>query len=177
MNIVIREARPEDAEQTIAYVRRLSSEPGVSIIMGPGEFDTTVAKQQQFLRDCAAADNSVYLVAEADGQIVGMLNCRGGRRRAVRHTATLGMSVAKEWRNQGIGGKLLARAIEWAKASGVVTRIELHVYTRNKAAIHLYEKVGFEVEGRLRRRVYRDGEYHDNLAMALLLPESEKPGS
>jgi ribosomal protein S18 acetylase RimI-like enzyme len=169
MDVILRQALPEDAEQTIAHVRRLSSEPGVSIIIGPGEFDTTVAQQRQFLRDCAAADNHVYLVAEADGQIVGVLICRGGRRRAMRHTATLSMSVAQEWRNQGIGSKLLARAIEWARATGIVTRIELHVYARNEAAIHLYKKYGFEVEGRLRRRVYRDGEYHDNLAMALLL--------
>jgi putative acetyltransferase len=169
MNIVIREARPEDAEKTIAHVRRLGSEPGVSIIIGPGEFDTTVAQQQEFLRHCAAADNHVYLVAEVEGQIVGILICRGGRRRAMRHTATLSMSVAHEWRNQGIGSKLLARAVEWARDTSVVTRIELHVYTRNEAAIHLYKKYGFEVEGRLRCRVYRDGEYHDNLAMALLL--------
>ena len=38
-----------------------------------------------------------------------------------------------------------------------------------EASRAFYEKFGFEVEGRLRRAVYRDREYHDNLVMALLL--------
>ena len=168
MDVIVRQARPEDAEQVIALVQRITSEPGISVLTGPGEFDMTVEQEQQFFRDCAAADNQVYLVAEVEGRIVGLLTCQGGKRQAVRHAATLGMSVAKEWRNQGVGSKLMARAVEWARDTGVVTRIELRVFTRNVAAIHLYEKFGFEVEGRLRRAVYRDGEYHDNLVMGLL---------
>jgi putative acetyltransferase len=169
MDVIVREARSEDAEQVIALVQRITSEPGISVLTGPGEFTMTVEQEQQFFADCAAADNALYLVAEVEGQIVGLLNCRGGKRRAERHAATLGVSIAREWRNQGVGSKLMARAIEWAKSTGIVTRIELHVFTRNAAAIHLYEKYGFEVEGRLRRAAYRDGEYQDNLVMALLL--------
>jgi putative acetyltransferase len=168
MDVIVREARSEDAEQVIALVQRITSEPGISVLTGPGEFTMTVEQEQQFFADCAAADNAVYLVAEVEGQIVGLLNCRGGKRRAERHAATLGISVAREWRNQGVGSKLMARAIEWARSTGIVTRIELHVFTRNVAAIHLYEKYGFEVEGRLRRAAYRDGEYQDNLVMALI---------
>jgi RimJ/RimL family protein N-acetyltransferase len=77
--------------------------------------------------------------------------------------------VAREWRGQGIGRRLLERAIEWARGSGVVTRIELHVFTRNEGAIRLYERCGFAVEGTRRRSVRRDGEYLDDLVMALLL--------
>jgi len=169
MDITIRQARPEDAEQVIALVHRITSEPGISVLTGPGEFALTVEQEQQFFADCAAADNALYLVAEVEGQIVGLLSCRGGKRRAERHAATLGISVAREWRNQGVGSKLMARSIEWARSTGIVTRIELRVFTRNVAAIHLYEKYGFEFEGRLRRAAYRDGEYQDNLVMALLL--------
>jgi RimJ/RimL family protein N-acetyltransferase len=81
----------------------------------------------------------------------------------------LGISVRQGWRNQGVGSKLLAQAIEWVRQSGVITRIELYVYARNQAAIHLYEKFGFEVEGRRRRALYQNGEYLDDWVMALLL--------
>jgi putative acetyltransferase len=63
----------------------------------------------------------------------------------------------------------MARAVEWARNSGVVTRIELDVYVENARARHLYEKFGFEVEGRRRRAIFRDGQYHDDLIMGLLL--------
>jgi RimJ/RimL family protein N-acetyltransferase len=168
-DVTIREATPDDAPALIEQVRRLAEEPNIDIPLGPGEFTLTEEQERQVLAEYAAAENSVFLVAEARGQIVGMLNCQGGKRKATRHAVTLGMSVRKEYRNQGIGGKLMERAIEWAQATGVVTRIELAVYARNAGAIHLYERYGFMVEGRRRRAVRHGDVYLDDLIMALLL--------
>ena len=63
----------------------------------------------------------------------------------------------------------MAQAIHWARQSGVLTRIELLVITENEPAIHLYEKFGFVVEGRLRKAIYLNSRYYDDLLMALLL--------
>ena len=40
------------------------------------------------------------------------------------------------------------------------------VYTDNAAAIHLYEKFGFVIEGTKRKYAFRDGEYVDAHVMA-----------
>ena len=45
--------------------------------------------------------------------------------------------------------------------------IYLSVMADNPKAAHIYEKVGFVHEGRLRDRVYRGGVYHDLLTMSL----------
>lgn len=170
MEITVREAHPDDAEQLVPLVQRLSEEePPLYIVMGPGEFTLTVEQERQVLADYAAADNCVFLVAEAAGRIVGMLNCKGGTRRAKRHEVVLGISVAREWRGKGVGKKLMERAVEWARGTGVVTRIELIVFARNEVARHLYESLGFVVEGCLRRAIRRNGEYFDDLVMGLLL--------
>jgi putative acetyltransferase len=47
-----------------------------------------------------------------------------------------------------------------------LTRLDLQVYTDNAAAIHLYEKYDFEIEGTLRRFAFRDGKYVDSYMMA-----------
>jgi putative acetyltransferase len=171
--VSVREAEPEDAEQLIAYVQRLSEEPHSNIALSPGEFTLTVEEERRVLADYAAAGNSVYLVAECAGEIVGTLSCSGGTRQATRHVASLGISVARPWRNRGIGRTLMARAIEWARGTGIVKRIELDVFARNEVAIHLYERFGFAVEGRRRQAVCRDGEYLDDLVMALLLDDQD----
>lgn len=169
MNVTIREARVDDAEALIPYVQRLAAEPDIDLLLQPGEFDLTVEEEQQILADYAAAENSIYLVAEVEGQIVGSLNCQGSHRRAARHVVMLGMSVAREWRGQGIGTRLLEHALQWARETGIVTRIELFVFARNTGAIRLYERFGFVIEGRRRRSVYKDDQYMDDLLMALLL--------
>lgn len=167
--MIIRKAEPADAQQIIEYVQNLAAEPGVLIAISPGEFNHTVQEEMEFIQNFNLADNSLFLVAEEAGEIVGILTCRGGHRLATRHSTMLGMSVAKGWRNQGIGSQLMAYAISWAKQSEIVKRIELAVFSSNEPAIHLYQKFGFVVEGRQQKAIFRDSQYHDDLIMALLL--------
>ena len=77
--------------------------------------------------------------------------------------------MAREWREQGIGRQLMSHGIHWARSTGIITRIELHVFARNDRAIRLYQALGFVEEGRRREAVIRDGEYLDDLVMGLLL--------
>lgn len=165
----IREATPKDAEQIITHMVEMSSEPHNNILTSPGEFNVTIEEERDLLADYAASINSVWLVAESEGEIIGILNCRGGRRSANRHSASLGISIMKRWRNHGVGSALMQRMVEWARGTGIVTRLELDVFADNARAIHVYEKIGFKLEGRKVRAYYKDGKYVDALFMALLL--------
>jgi len=167
--VTIREGRPEDAAADIIFFRRMFSEPGINLITEADEYYPTIVGEARIIRDMNQADNSLFLIAEAEGQIIGILTLSGAKRRNVRHSAVLGIAVASEWRGQGIGRRLMAHAIDWARQSGILTRIELHVFARNEIAIALYESLGFKVEGRRRRAVIRDGESIDDLVMSLLL--------
>jgi RimJ/RimL family protein N-acetyltransferase len=169
--VTVREARPEDAGELVAHYRGLMEEPDIPLPGAPDErpASLTLEEERAILADFAASDSALFLVAEAEGRVIGVLDVRGGARKATRHAALLGMSVAKEWRNRGVGTTLLARAIEWARTSGIITRIELIVYADNARAIHLYEKLGFRIEGRRRRAVFQRGRYLDDLVMGLLL--------
>jgi putative acetyltransferase len=61
---------------------------------------------------------------------------------------------------------LLEAAERWARAVGV-TKLELHVFPHNEAAIRLYEQAGYAREG-LRRAHYRrpNGDFVDAILMA-----------
>ncbi len=169
MDIAIRQAQPEDAEQLLAHIQAIASEPEVQILLEPDECQLTLEEERQWVINHVAVKNSALLVAEVDGKIVGVLGCEGGQRNAVRHVVKLGISVRNEWRNQGVGQALIERAIVWARETGIVKRIELQVTLRNPGAIHLYEKLGFEKEGKIRRGLFKNGQYLDLWIMGLLL--------
>jgi RimJ/RimL family protein N-acetyltransferase len=168
--VVIREGRVEDAGAIIGHLQEVSMEPGVGIVTEPGEFQNTMEQEEEWIRRHLEEENSVILVAVTrGGQLVGLLDCRGGQRRAMRHETTLGMSVKKEWRDRGVGTMLMARALEWARGSGRVKRMQLEVFTTNEQAIHLYEKMGFEAEGVRRKAFLKEGQWVDSMVMAVLV--------
>ena len=166
--MTLREATPGDAEELVAYIHRLDAEPDSMLPRAPGEFLMTADQERALLSEYAASDNAVYLIAEADGRIVGSLSCTGGKRQALRHNASLGMSVAREWRNKGVGTALLGRLIEWAEGTDIIRRLELEVYAHNAPALHLYRKFGFVEEGRRRSAYFQHGRFIDGILMARL---------
>lgn len=169
-NLHIRPATPDDAAACIAHVQRVVEEFPEQLMFNPGEFDYTVEQEQKILSDAAASGNSAFLLALVDGQIVGLASYMGGHRQASRHTATLGVSVRRAWCDRRIGTALLRATIDHARSTGVVTRLELSVFADNPRAIHVYEILGFQHEGRRRHAARKNGRYVDDLIMALLLP-------
>jgi RimJ/RimL family protein N-acetyltransferase len=166
---IIRQATADDAEQILIHNDLIANEPHNGIIRGPGEtmpLDAAVA----LLMSIIASGNSVFMIAVLpSGQIIGVCTLQGGRRKANRHNGGIGIDVNREWRNKGVGTDLLRHVIDWAKKSNVITRIELDVITDNAPAIHVYEKLGFKVEGKRLAALYKDGGYLDFYVMGLLL--------
>jgi RimJ/RimL family protein N-acetyltransferase len=167
--VVIREAVPGDAEGMIAYLQTISAEPDNQILWGPGEFTATPDEEREMLRRVAASDNSVFIVAEDAGPIVGVADVSGGRSRAARHSGRIGITLHPDYREMGLGTQMMQWLIDWAKGTGVLTRLELEVFSHNPRAIHVYEKVGFVREGVKRNAFIKEGRYVDSVIMALLL--------
>lgn len=166
--ITVREATVTDAATLVAHLQELASEPGISLPLAPDEV-ATVDQERAVLESFSESEHAIMLIAQAEGQLVGELSLRTiSTRRAVRHVATLGMSVKAAWRRKGVGKELLSAALEWAPTAGI-RRVELYVYARNTPAIALYERFGFSTEGR-RKDFIREGDvYVDDLLMAKLL--------
>jgi L-phenylalanine/L-methionine N-acetyltransferase len=85
-----------------------------------------------------------------------------------RHVGQIGMAVRDDWQGKGVGTALMQAGVDLADKWLNLFRLELEVYTDNEAAIRLYKKFGFTIEGTLVRFAYRDGQYVDTYAMARL---------
>lgn len=168
----IRHAHPDDAAGIITLITSTIAEPVNNLLTEPGEFNLTEEQERAFLTERGLRPDWAAFVAVTNArpqQVVGIVTAEGNGRRAIRHRATIGLTIARDWRRQGIGQALMERVIHWARASGFITRLELDVLVRNEAAITLYERLGFQREGVIRHALLRDSEYLDEFNMGLLL--------
>lgn len=91
-----------------------------------------------------------------------------------RHSAGLGICVARERQKQGIGSEMMRRLLDWSDNWVGYLRIELQVYTDNERAIALYKRFGFVTEGTHRAHALREGVYMDTYTMARFHPNPPK---
>ncbi|GAA5524562.1 mycothiol acetyltransferase [Microbulbifer aestuariivivens] len=96
------------------------------------------------LRHWVNADNRVFLVAEAQGQLIGYVLVL--LRRGTRLARLYSLAVAAAGRGHGIGRTLLLAAEQAGIESGRLF-MRLEVATSNTAAISLYRQLGYRTFG------------------------------
>jgi len=161
--LLVREANENDAKEILEHMELVVSESDF-LLSEPDEIDWDIEREKKIIKMYRESKNDLFLVAEFDGKVVGMLNFRGGKRRRVKHKGEFGISVRKKYWGLGIGSALLNTLILWAKKVGI-KKIQLEVVDGNERAINLYLKYGFEIEGRKKRAVFKDGIYIDLIIM------------
>jgi ribosomal protein S18 acetylase RimI-like enzyme len=110
------------------------------------------------------------LVAEVDGVVVGYVKILPATPLPSNaHVLQIqGLGVDPGCQGRGVGQALLKAAVEAARARGA-RKLSLRVLGRNTTARRLYERCGFVVEGVLAEEFLLDGEYVDDVLMALRL--------
>src|SRR5262249_25682808 len=106
------------------------------------------------------------LVATIAGEVVGNLGLHTAHKTPRRrHVGSIGMAVRDDRQRRGVGSALMTAAIDLADRWLNLQRLELSVYTDNLAALALYRKFGFTIEGTCCAYAFRDGEYVDAFLM------------
>jgi RimJ/RimL family protein N-acetyltransferase len=114
--------------------------------------------------------DSLCFVAESNSRIVGWCDITPINQKGYRHSGTLGMALLPDFRNQGLGRKILDITVDAALKVNL-SRIELQLLASNRPALALYERAGFVREGLKRAARVLDRESADILLMALLRAE------
>ena len=126
-------------------------------------------QSRAFLED-ARRHGMVQYVATAGARIVGWCDVVPHRWEGFRHGGRLGMGIARQFRGNGIGLRLLDATVRGARDAGL-SRVELEVFSSNTNAIRLYERYGFVREGLHRKGRIIDGQVEDLVMMGLLLDD------
>jgi len=115
-------------------------------------------------------DDSFTIGAFLDRKLVGIVSVERDIRKKLSHKALVfRMFVHPDAARCGVGRQLLNKVIREMAAIKSIRYLYLTVLATNERAIHLYSSLGFKEFAREPGAVCIDGEYVDELQMALRL--------
>jgi len=156
---LFRDADKEDAKRIVAYINSIAGESDY-LSFGRDELTLSEEAERQIIASFNEQANSLMAVAECEDKLNGLITMQGGSKQRINHWAEIALSVSKPYWGMGIGKTLIELAFEHAQSSGI-TRIGLKVRSDNDRARCLYSKLGFEIEGTLKRYMRIGDEYFD----------------
>jgi len=155
--------REQYAESFNAVVDAVARERRyIGFVEGP-----SLQSTREFVRSILGGAGIQLLAVNPDDMVVGWCDIVRNPHEGFRHVGRLGMGLLPGYRGRGLGRQLVAQAVRAARKAGI-ERIELEVFASNERAIALYRALGFATEGIKRQARKLDGQYEDNVFMALL---------
>ena len=168
MTTTVRRAATKDA----AAFARIMGDPLVFPDLMQLPYTDEEVWRTRLAENATPGKTDLMLVAEVNGEVVGSCGLHPvGPALRRRHALTLGISVLPAAQGKGVGSALMAALCDYADRWLGALRMELTVYTDNAAAIRLYRKFGFEIEGTFKGYALRDGHFADAHSMARFHPD------
>lgn len=171
----LRAVEIEDWERHYRWDRSTTDDARASYeIPFPASREQAKAWAEREAKNPAQDDAFRFVIERLDGINVGTLNTHTLNKR--NGTFMYGLAIAPEYRRGGLASeaiRLVLRYYFWEKRYQKVTS---EVFGFNTPSIHLHERLGFTLEGRLRRMIFTGGEFHDALLFGMTREEFEASG-
>lgn len=167
--ITLREVAPEEATDVKELLAKVALETDF-VTISEAELtlsDDLLASQLGAIYE----SDRHFLLAAYDGEkMIGLVSVKGEDCDSIAHIGDVGVSVLKDYWGMGLGQLLLEEVVLWAQEMEVLHRLELRVQARNERAVHLYKKLGFEIEATLKRgALSSEGDFLDVYMMSLMI--------
>lgn len=92
----------------------------------------------------------------------------------ITRCAEIGLSIGeRDYWGKGYGKDIILTLLNHLFYTLNIQRVQLGTWSGNTQAVKLYEKCGFQIEGRLRKNEFVQGEYYDTVLMGILKEEFE----
>ncbi|WP_207915293.1 GNAT family N-acetyltransferase [Micromonospora sp. 15K316] len=163
--VKLRAMEPSDAESLWQW----NHDSDVMRWMNEG-YPQTPARVRKWLEERPRNDYGDVLFGVevlSDAKLIGLVQLHGAKPET--GIAVLDIYLGeKEYWGKGFATDAVRTACQYGFEKMRLHKITLTVVADNQAAHHVYQKVGFVEEGRLRQTFRRDGRWHDTYTMGLL---------
>lgn len=164
--IKIREPRLSDLDNVLKFVNDLVKEEALILINQKISRREEERWLKKTIKDIKRG-NRIQLIVEVNGKFGGNCEIRRQEKRK-KHVGEIGISLAKKYRDEGIGYELLRALIDEGHRLGL-RLLTLTCFENNDRAIHVYEKLGFKKAGLVPKALFYQDKYIGEVTMYLEL--------
>lgn len=162
--VTLRLLEPNDKEQLLGMFTRFSQD---ALMWSNPPYD-----EEKISRWMGGAETGLSIVAVFDNNLVGIAAIHEYTRPRKKGTGGMVIYIHQDFLGVGLGTTMTKNLLSIAEKKGL-HRIGLWVIEDNKAAVGLYRKLGFKIEGLLQDAYFgTDGKYHNMLVMGIVFPEN-----
>lgn len=166
-NCLLRSWRMDDAPSVAMYANNRAIWRNLRDVF-PNPFTLQDAREWLVQR-VSGCDDSVYLAIDVGGQAVGSIVCRLFQDIDAKN-GEIGYWLGEPFWGRGVVGDAVRVFCDYLFDDLDLVRLQANVFGWNPASGRVLEKAGFELEGRLRKAVFKDGEVTDRLIYGKLNP-------
>lgn len=132
-------------------------------------FPMTTWEEESWIKSQKSNDNGQYNFAIEDletGKYIG--GCGIQNVNWLARVATVGIMIGdRNYWGKGYGTDAMKVLVEFIFNSMNINKVRLGTFSFNDRAINCYKKCGFEVEGVLKKEIFKDGKYYDEIIMSV----------
>jgi RimJ/RimL family protein N-acetyltransferase len=165
----LRGVEPSDAEFFFAWNRDSDMNRYLDQVWFPASLEFVRQWAERTAAQGPKDDSFQWVIENAQGQAVGSITAHHCDRRA--GTFEYGVAIKSEHQRQGYAAEAIKLVLRYFFDELRYQKVTVQIHSDNPASIQLHEKLGFQLEGRLRRVVYNHGEYFDGLMYGLTVEE------
>ena len=165
----LRAIEPEDGDTFFRW--NLDSEMlrVVDYLRSPSSLTSTRAWAQKMATQEVKDDLIHCVIEDSEGKMVGLINSHSTNRRT--GTFGYGIVVGEEHRGRGYASEAITMLLRYFFEELRYQKVTTTVYSCNPPSIALHEKLGFQLEGRIRRMIYTRGQFDDELFYGMTCEE------
>ncbi|MBI3343093.1 GNAT family N-acetyltransferase [Candidatus Gottesmanbacteria bacterium] len=165
-NVVFRYAKSDDLEAMLSYINALIAEDTFIGLFGKPLTRDEEEKTLKEILEGMKKEDKVFIAVEINGAYKGNAGIDREKTRRKKHVGNIGISLAAEYRSEGIGAELMTSLIEEGKKLGMKL-LYLTCLENNDHALYLYEKLGFKRCGYIPNACFWKGSYVGEVTLYL----------
>jgi [ribosomal protein S5]-alanine N-acetyltransferase len=170
---VIRSYRPTDVASITRHIGTYSVARNMSAIPHP----YLECHAEEWIATATKREPETHFAIAIHDEVVGGIGVEIGDARgteASKCCAEIGYWLGEPFWGHGVATEALVALTDWAFANLPLVRLHAAVFAWNPASARVLQKAGYEFEGRMKARYFREDQYIDGLLYAIVrIPNSD----